>query len=523
MSHSPPHRPGRGPGRGKKAQVTLEIRQGERRALRDGQEIALGARAFDVLVHLHENADRVVSKAELLDKVWAGLMVEESNLTVQIAGLRKALGRNVIKTVPGIGYRFVAAAIDGEEAPPEVEAPLPVPDIPSLAVLPFANLTGATDRDYLVDGIVNEIITALSRVSSFFVISSTSSFTYKGRVVDLAEVGRELGVRYVLEGSIQQAGDQMRIFTQLVEAESGHTIWRDRFDGLASEIFDLQDRVAERVAAALEPKLIWAESARAQAKPTDSLAAYDLCLRASPLVFRQNTEDSVIEGLKLLKQALALDPNYLQAKALICYAHTGAVSTRWWTFEQAAAAIPLAREVLDANPDDPLALAYAGHYIAYVGREPRLGLTALQRAKALNPNSGTVAMLLGWVHNYLSENEAAIEELRRARRISPLHPQIGVTTAGIGNALFQMGDFDGAVAAYEQALTEYPEFATIHLGLMGAYWAVGRKEDSARMAEVFRRKVPDMTVSTFRRTRPQDNRTYADTVIAALKANGFPD
>ncbi len=502
--------------------MTLDILYDQRVVLLDGKEIALGARAFDVLVHLAENADRVVSKADLLDRVWAGLMVEESNLTVQIAGLRKALGRTTIKTVPGIGYRFIAPAIGDGEIAPVPDRGLPVPDIPSLAVLPFANLTGSADRDYLVDGIVNEIITALSRVSSFFVVSSTSSFTYKGRAVDLSEVGRALGVRYILEGSIQQAGDQMRIFTQLIEAESGHTIWRDRFDGQASEIFDLQDWVAERVAAALEPKLIWAEAARALAKPTDSLAAYDLCLRASPLVFRQNTLDSLLEGLDLLQQALALDPDYLQAKALVCYAHTGAVATRWWTFEQARAAVPLAREVLDANPDDPLALAYVGHYIAYVGGETRRGLTALQRAKALNPNSATVAMLLGWVHNYMGDNEAAIAELRRARRISPLHPQIGVITAGIGNALFQLKDFEGALAQYEQALSEYPEFATIHLGLMGIYWAQGRKEESARMAEALRRKAPDTTVSNFRKNRPQDSAFYIDTIADALEGNGFP-
>ncbi|SNS66764.1 tetratricopeptide repeat protein [Antarctobacter heliothermus] len=507
--------------------MTLEILHAQRIVLLDGTEIALGTRAFDVLAHLVANADRVVSKAELLDAVWAGLMVEESNLTVQIAGLRKALGRATIKTVPGIGYRFVATAAAtatedaGDGSAPQAAA-LPVPDIPSLAVLPFANLTGAVERDYLVDGIVNEVIMALSRVSGFFVISSTSSFNYKGRSIDLSEVGRELGVRYVLEGSIQQAGDQMRIFTQLVEAESGHTLWRDRFDGQASEIFELQDRVAEHVAAALEPRLIWAEATRAQAKPTASLAAYDLCLRAAPLVYRQNTLDSLIEGLDLLRQALALDPDYLQAKALICYAHTGAVATRWWTFEQARAALPLAHEVLDANPEDPLALAYCGHYIAYVGGETRRGLTALQRAKVLNPNSATVAMLLGWVHNYLSENEAAIAELRRARRISPLHPDIGVITAGIGNALFQMGKIDEAAAQYEQALSEYPEFATIHLGLMGIYWALGRKEESAQMAEILRRKAPDTTVANFRKNRPQDSPTYIEAIAAALEGNGFP-
>lgn len=253
--------------------MAIDIHKGQRRVLRDGAEVSLGARAFDVLVYLSEHADRVVSKEDLLTHVWSGVMVEESNLSVQIAGLRKALGQSVIKTVPGIGYRFILS----EPAPLAPAKPaLDVPSVPSLAVLPFANLTGAADRGYLVDGVVNEIITAQSRVSYLFLISSTSSFTYKGRTVDLADVGTELGVRYVLEGSLQQAGDQLRIFAQLIEAEIGQTVWRDRFDGHASDIFDLQDRVAEHVAGVLEPKLIWSEAARARSKPTESLAAYDL-------------------------------------------------------------------------------------------------------------------------------------------------------------------------------------------------------------------------------------------------------
>lgn len=502
--------------------MTIEVLKDQRRVLLDGKDVPCGARAFDVLTVLFENADRVVSKEELLTLVWSGLMVEDSNLTVQIAGLRKVLGAGVIKTVPGVGYRFITAKTDADTPVPLSKPSLIVPDISSLAVLPFTNLTGSSDREYLVDGIVNEVIAALSRVSSFFVISSTSSFTYKGRVVDLAEVGDQLGVRYILEGSIQQAGDQMRIFAQLVEAQTGRTIWRERFDGMFSEIFDLQDRVAAHIAGALEPKLIWAEAARAQAKPTDSLAAYDLCLRASPLVFRQNSLAMLEEGLALLRQAVEMDPSYTSAKALICYAHTGALATRWWTFEQASAARPMALEILDSSHDDPLALAYAGHYVAYVGGDHQRGLTALKRAGLLNPNSATVAMLLGWVYTYMSQDDAAIEQFQRAQRLSPLHPQIGVTTAGIANALFQKGDIEAAVTYYEQSLTEYPEFATTHLGLMGCYWALGRYDESARMAEWFRAKVPDMSVSIFQRTRPHENPFFREAIIAALIGNGFP-
>lgn len=501
----------------------LHIDDATRTARLDGTEVALGARAFDVLHHLHRNPDRVITKEELLETVWAGTLVEESNLTVQIAGLRKVLGRDAIKTVPGVGYKFtLGAAADPVERTSQKDAP-PVPAIPSLAVLPFANLTGSDENAYMVDGIVNEITSALARVSSFFVISTTSTFTYRGKAVDLAEIGRELGVRYILEGSIQKAGDRLRIFTQLVEARTGRMIWHDRFDGSSDDIFDLQDTVAESVAAAIEPKLIWAEAARAQAKPTDNLKAYDLCMKAAPLVYRQNSLANLEDGLELLRHALELDANYTYAKALICYAHTGAFAARWWPFEQAQAALPLAHEVLDSNPDDPLALCYVGHYIAYIGHDTKTGLTALKRAHSLNPNSANIEMLLGWVYNYIDQSDLAIEHLRRAIRISPLHPQIGIMTSGIGNALFQKGEIAEASRYYEQALTEYPEFATIQLGLMGCYWRLGELEKSAKMAEWFRQKVPDMSVSTFRRTRPQSSESYREAVIGALRANGFPE
>jgi len=500
--------------------MPIEVLKDQRNVRIDGKVVDLGARAFDVLACLHTNADRVVTKQELLDEVWAGLMVEESNLTVQIAGLRKVLGRSAIKTVPGIGYRFTPADHDAPAA--SSAADLPLPSIPSLAVLPFANLTGSPDREYLVDGIVNEVISALSRVSSFFVTSSTSSFTYRGRVVDLAEVGHELGVRYVLEGSIQQAGDQMRIFTQLVEAQTGHMIWQDRFDGLASEIFELQDRVAEHVAGALEPKLIWAEAARARAKPTDSLDAYDLCLRAAPMIYRQASLEVLENGIELLRQALALDPNHVQAKALVCYGHTCGFANRWWPFERAAEALPLAHEVMNSTTDDPLALAYVGHYVAYIGKLYQQGLAVLTQASLLNPNSATVSLLKGWVHIYLDDNAAAIEQFHKTLRISPLHPQIAVARCGIANALVQQGDIEGAVPHYERALNEYPAHSSATLGLIGCYWALGRPDDSARMAAAFRAKVPEMTVSTLVKTIPQTNAAYLDMLVRAFQANGFP-
>lgn len=501
--------------------TALKINAASRSVTLDGEPITLGARAFDVLAYLSANADRVITKEELLDHVWAGVLVEESNLTVQIAGLRNALGKDTVKTVPGVGYKFTLGS-DAPQTTASKDAP-PVPTIPSVAVLPFANLTGSDDNGYMVDGIVNEITSALARVSSFFVISTTSTFTYRGKAIDLTEVGRDLGVRYILEGSIQKAGDRLRIFTNLVEAKTARMIWHDRFDGSIEDIFDLQDTVAESVAAAIEPKLIWAEAARARSKPTQNLAAYDLCMKAAPLVYRQNSLAHLEEGLALLKQALSLDPDYLQAKALTCYAHTGAFASRWWPFEKAVAALPLARDVLASNTDDPLALCYVGHYVAYLGQDRDAGLTALKRAQALNPNSGTIAMLLGWVHNYRSESEDAIEQLERAIRISPLHPQIAISKSGIAQALFYKHQLEDAARYYEEAMADFPEFATAQLGLIGCYWKLGELEKSAKMAEWFRQKVPDMSVALFKRTRPQINPFYTETIVEALRANGFPE
>lgn len=493
------------------------------RAVRlNGADMRLGARAFDVLVYLTQNADRVVSKEDLLTHVWAGTLVEESNLTVQIAGLRKALGKDAIKTVPGVGYKFTLNAPVPVDATPSASSPA-VPNIPSLAVLPFANLTGDEANGYLVDGIVNEITNALARVSSFFVISNTSTFTYRGKIVDLAEVGRDLGVRYILEGSIQKAGDRLRIFTQLVEAKTARMIWHDRFDGSSADIFDLQDSVAESVAGTLEPKLIWAEAARARAKPTGSLKAYDLCMKAAPMATRQNTLTQLVEGIELLNQALALDPAYTYAKALNCFAHSGGFAARWWPFEKAITALPMAKEILDSGTNDPLSLAYAGHFVAYIGKDLQLGMAALKQAALLNPNSASIAMLLGWSHVYLDENDAAIERLQHAVRISPLHPELGGTLGGIGISHFQKGNLDEAIKFLEDGMSHFPELASIQLALMACYWKAGEAEKSAQMASWFRNKVPDMSVSTFVQTRPQTSRLYCDTVIGALRANGFPD
>jgi TolB-like protein len=499
--------------------VSVEILPARRILLLDGEEVALGARAFDLLAYLHAHAGRVVTKAELLEAVWADLNVEESNLTVQIAALRKLIGSRAIATVPGVGYQLTLVA--GAPAAP-AEA-LPLPDKPSLAVLPFANLTGDPSKDYLVDGIVSDLIAALSRIPAFFVIAASSTFALKGHAVDLTDLGRRLGVRYILEGGIQTAGDRIRITTQLVEAGTGHTLWSSRFAGTLSGIFVLQDQVTEQVAAAIEPNVILAESRRASAKPTTDLGAYDLCLQAAPRVFRLADIESFHVARGLLDRALALDPGYAHAKGLICRLTMTARSERWLSLEEARRCLPLAEEILADPRNDAMALAFAGFAIAFLGQQQQRGLLVVRQAYALNPNSSHVLNAMGWVHSYLGDNEPAIEHFNRSIRISPLDPIIGQLRCGLGATLLQARRIEEGVAALEQACTEAPEYTANIVGLTWGYWESGRTEEAKRLGCRLLEREKGLTISAFLRDTPFRSPGHLRSMEACLRGIGVPE
>jgi TolB-like protein len=266
---------------------------------RDGAPVPLGQRALAVLAALAEAAGRTVAKEELLARAWPGAIVEEGNLTVQIAALRKAMGEGQgwILTVPRVGYRLAAPA------------PAPGPAvIPSLAVLPFANLGADPEQEWFSDGVVDDIVTALSRFRSFAVVARTSSFAYKGRATDVRQVARELGVRYVLEGSVRRAGDTLRISAQLVDGGTGAHLWAERFDGSLDEVFDFQDRITADVAFIVEPQIQMAEIERSRRERPGSIAAYDACLQAIPMINKQTVKENAA-AYALLTRALAQEPN----------------------------------------------------------------------------------------------------------------------------------------------------------------------------------------------------------------------
>ena len=312
---------------------------------------------------------------------------------------------------------------------------LALPDKPSIAVLPFQNMSGDPEQEYFADGMVEEIITALSRIRWLFVIARNSSFTYKGKAVDVRQVARELGVRYVLEGSVRKGGDRVRITGQLIDALTGIHLWADRFDGALNNVFDLQDQVASSVAGAIEPKLRKSEIERAHRKPTESLDAYDLYLRALALRDRP-TAESVPEAIMLLRQALAIDPNYAPAKAAIGWfrVHEAAHGRNPVSEADAAEAVALARQTLETGKDDLDVLWMAASTLLLLAGDPDVAASAIDRALMLNPNAALAWALRGFVLSRRGQSDAAIEACERAMRLSPLDPLRRVFTMGIGLA-----------------------------------------------------------------------------------------
>jgi len=334
------------------------------------------------------------------------------------------LGDQALKNIPQ------PIRVWSAKPPPRVAAAsrpaLALPDKPSLAVLPFQNMSGDPEQDYFADGIVEDIITALSRVGGFFVIARNSSFTYKNKVVGISEVGRELGVRYVLEGSVRKAGNRVRIVGQLIEAETGKHIWADRFDGTLEDIFDLQDQITESVVGAVAPKLQRAESERALRKPSEDLTAYDLSLRALPHVWSMS-EAGNETALDLLGQAIDFDPGFAQAHALAAWCHTVAKAVGWggWRVDHDAPGTDHAEKALHFDDNDPTVLWAAGFAFAYLDRQLERGLTLIQRSLTLNPNCALAYTARSWTRGWLGLSDAQrVADAERAIRLSPIDPMM---------------------------------------------------------------------------------------------------
>jgi adenylate cyclase len=341
----------------------------------------------------------------------------------------------------------------------EARKPLPLPDKPSIAVLPFQNMSGDPEQEYFADGMVEDIITALSRFKELFVIARNSSFTYKGRAVDVKQVGRELGVRYVLEGGVRKAANRVRITGQLVDTATGAHLWADRFDGGLGDIFDLQDQVTESVVGAIAPAVEKAEIERAKRKPTESLDAHALYLRGSARLYQFASRQANDEGLRLFKSAIELDPDFAPAygRAAACYAWAKGNNWISITPNEIAEVTRLAQRVVELGKDDAIALAASGWALAYVVRDLGVGAALIDRALVLNSNLAEAFFCGGWAKNWLGEPEAAIERFARAMRLSPLDPWVTGMRVGTAHAHFFLGRYDEATSWAALAFQDNPD------------------------------------------------------------------
>jgi len=359
--------------------------------------------------------------------------------------------------------------------------PLPLPDKPSLAVLPFQNLSGDPEQEYFVDGVVGEIITAISRLPWLFVIARNSSFAYKGKSPDLRQVGRELGVRYALEGSLRKAGSRVRITGQLIDTTSGAHIWADRFEGPLDDIFELQDEVASRVAGAIEPRLRSAEIERARRKPTESLDAYDLHLRALA-EFRKWTLEGWSEAIGLLGRALAIDPCYASAAGLFGWCRVLQLTNRATAShfeEDLAEGVRFARWAIEAGNEDPDALWMGGWTVLTLGGDRAAGLSAIEHSLALNPNSALAWSFFGWAQAFHNRSAPAIEALERAMRLSPLDPLRWAFFGGLAHAHLAAGRLEAAIEWADRALDAQPRMPAVVAVKAAACAHLGRGADAS--------------------------------------------
>jgi adenylate cyclase len=406
------------------------------------------------------------------------------------------------------------------ESPATKILPLAIPDRPSIAVLPFQNMSGDPEQEYFADGMVEDIITALSRVKSFFVIARNSSFTYKGKAVDIKQVGRELGVRYILEGSVRKAGGHVRITGQLIEAATGHHVWADRFDGELANVFDLQDRVTESVVGAIEPSLRQAEIGRARAKPTASLDAYDCYLRALHS-FYQLTRESAEQSCEYLKLAIERDPQYALAKAYLAMVYLTKQLQGWGQPDDRTRALALAEDAANLEPDDPATLRLAGHALAFLGHYDR-GLALLEKAAALNVNGSQVLNSLGWVKNYACvEPDQTIAHFERAIRLSPRDPEMGIMLNGISLAHLIAGRSEEALIFAQRCIDESPRFMSGHRIKVAALGNLGRLQEAEAAAHMLLAFDPGFTISS--RMPAMRDSDARQRYWGALKAAGLPE
>src|SRR4051812_8543500 len=434
-----------------------------RRELRRGREaVAVEPQVFDLLVYLLENRERVVSKDDLIASVWAGRIVSESTLTSRINAARKAVGdsgveQRLIRTIARKGLRFIGDVhVEQESAAPDRPAadvlqPLPLPDRPAIAVLPFSNMSGDPEQEYFSDGISEDIITALSKLRWFFVIARNSSFIYKGKSVHMKQIAEELGVRYVLEGSVRKEGERVRITAQLNDVATGSHLWAERYDRNLADVFAVQDEITEAIVAAIEPQLYAAENFRAERKAPDSMDAWDLVMRALSHHWRVTRQDNMV-AQALLEKAISIDPDYGQALGLLAASYMFGVHMGWTELEEA---LPIgeraALAAIRADSEDPWA-HYALGSVYLFTRSFDDCLAEFELATRLNPSFSPARGYHGVALAYCGRWEEGDAAARQALRLSPRDPFAAVYCGVVAYSQFVGRNYEEAMRMSREAL-----------------------------------------------------------------------
>jgi TolB-like protein len=476
------------------------------RELRRGEEsVAVEPQVFDLLIYLVQNRDRVVSKDDLIASVWAGRVVSDSTLTSRINAARKAVGdsgseQKLIRTIARKGLRFVGDVHIrpmGLEAQADMQEPshsaLPLPDRPAIAVLPFVNMSGDPEQEYFSDGISEDIITALSKLRWFFVIARNSSFTYKGKAVHMKQIAEELGVGYVVEGSVRKGGEYVRITAQLNDVATGSHIWAERYDRAIADVFAVQDEITEAIVAAIEPQLYAAENFRAQRKPPDSMDAWDLVMRALSHYWRVTRQDNVV-AQALLEKAIAIDPNYGQALGVLAASQTFSAHMGW---ADMAAVVPIAERAalaaIRADSEDPWA-HYALGNVCLFTRHFDDSLAEFELALQLNPNFSLAQGYYGLALSYCGRCEEADLAARRALRLSPRDPFSAIYCGIAAYSQFVGHHYDEAMRLAREAIRQRIDFVGGHRVLTAAAGMAGQ-EDAAKAALLeLRRAQPNISL-----------------------------
>ena len=436
------------------------------------------------------------------------------------------MGKQEVKNIaePVRTYKVVMSADKQPEVTESEKPATELPDKPSIAVLPFANMSNDPEQEYFADGIAEDIITALSHIKQWFVVARNSSFTYKGRNVDIREIAKELGVRYVLEGSVRRGGNRLRITSQLIESETGTHLWADRFDGDLADVFALQDKITESVVGAIEPSLRRAEIERSKRKPPENMGAYDLYLKALPHLYAMRPDDNE-QALALLHKAIELDPNYAPGLAYLAWAYEQRLVRDWGAYgeDDSGNAVSLARRAIAADRDDAHVMAAAGFVLVVIARDYDQGLQAADRARELNPNIAFVSMFVGLSQLFGGDPAEALICFEDAIRVSPADPGAFLFYSVAAMAHLFCGRPDEAYDMAKKSARMYPDWDTTYRAMIPALAQLGRIEEARSAVAKLLELSPTATVSRIRETYPIRNPEFLNMVLNGMTAAGLPE